>query len=53
MVISTDCSLGEKLDSKVMFVYANKCKSPDSYSASAYYESTLHYIPQRLCEMNS
>lgn len=53
MVVSPDGSLRESMNGCTHLAYETKCKSPNSYSISAYYQIPLYYIPQILCEMRA
>ncbi|MEW8548750.1 MAG: YqaJ viral recombinase family protein [Candidatus Thiodiazotropha sp.] len=53
MVVSPDGSLKGENELHSRLAFENKCKSPDSYSKSAYYQIPLYYMPQLLCEMKA
>ena len=51
MVVSPDGSFRKTLDGPAIMMYENKCKAPNSFSSTAYYEIPHYYVVQLLSEM--
>lgn len=51
MVVSPDGSIRNDTESSPFMMYENKCKTPNDYSSSVYYNLPSYYISQVLAEM--